>query len=118
MVAKLLYKLALENSVSFANGVGKMCYVALYNNLSHVIKTVEGYESAEANWCDDMLLKAIFWWRDSTRDSSSNSTTTTTTTNTTTTSNGYHQFATDMYLDDDAEVIDAFLDNVFYRVGA
>merc|ERR1719428_1285135 len=65
-IAKLLYKLALENSVSFANGVDKMCYVALYNNLSHVLKTLEGYDSAEAQWCDDMLLKAIFWWRDST----------------------------------------------------
>ena len=110
-VAKLLYKLALENSVSFSNGVSKMCYVALYNNLSHVVKTLDGDESAGAEWCDDMLLKAIFWWReqDSTyrqhqlpiRNNSSSS----------------HHLATDRYLDEDVEVIDAFLDNVFYRVG-
>jgi hypothetical protein len=145
-VAKLLYKLALKNSVSFANGVDKMCYVALYNNLSHVCKTLEGYDSTEAQWCDDMLLKAIFWWRDSHQQqqpsnpsSSSNSnnnnnnnsfqrnnttnmfaTTTATTyapSSTTAAVFTSHHPTTDRYLDDDYEIIDAFFDNVYYRVG-
>jgi len=135
-VAKLLYKLALENSVSFANGVDKMCYVALYNNLSHVLKTLEGYDSMEAQWCDDMLLKAIFWWRDSThpqqqqqqqqlpalpsrssqrgeqpgqRGASSQSSSSF--------QQQQQQHPSDLYLDDDVEIIDAFFENVFYRVG-
>lgn len=113
-VAKLLYKLALENSVSFANGVDKMCYVALYNNLSHVCKTLEGYESLEAQWCDDMLLKAIFWWRDSTQQHQNQNN-----------SNQWspqgrnnNNASTDMYLDEDVEIVDAFFDNVYYRIGA
>lgn len=104
-VAKLLYKLALENSVSFANGVDKMCYVALYNNLSHVCKTLEGYDSMEAQWCDDMLLKAIFWWRDSTQQYNQQQLPPTS------------RNSNDMYLDDDVEIIDAFFENVYYRIG-
>ena len=104
-VSKLLYKLALENSVSFCNGVDKMCYVALYNNLSHVCKTLEGYESVEAHWCDDMLLKAIFWWRDSNANRNNNNS-----------SNNTQHPSNDLYLDNDVEIIDSFLDNVFYRV--
>lgn len=113
-VSKLLYKLALENSVSFANGVDKMCYVALYNNLSHVCKTLEGYESMEAQWCDDMLLKAIFWWRDSTQqhhNSNNNNSYSPQSRNNNNNSSG------DMYLDDDVEIMDAFFDNVYYRIG-
>ena len=109
-VAKLLYKLALENSVSFANGVDKMCYVALYNNLSHVCKTLEGYESMEAQWCDDMLLKAIFWWRDSTQQHNNNS-------NNLQMQNRNNNSSSDTYLDDDVEIMDAFFDNVYYRMG-
>ncbi len=109
-VAKLLYKLALENSVSFANGVDKMCYVALYNNLSHVCKTIEGYESMEAQWCDDMLLKAIFWWRDSTQQYNNNS-------NNLQMQNRNNNSSSDIYLDDDVEIMDAFFDNVYYRMG-
>ena len=133
-IAKLLYKLALENSVSFANGVDKICYVALYNNLSHVLKTLEGYDSAEAQWCDDMLLKAIFWWRDSNHhqqhgsgssSSSSNNTSSsqrsnassTTTGTDTNNSNHHNNSPSDLYLDDDARIIDAFFENVFYRIG-
>jgi len=138
-IAKLLYKLALENSVSFANGVDKMCYVALYNNLSHVLKTLEGYDSAEAQWCDDMLLKAIFWWRDSTnhhtshhgssssghyhasgssgRSGNSSSSHHNLSTGSHSYGNSNSNSLSDMYLDDDAEIIDAFLENVYYRVG-
>jgi len=131
-VAKLLYKLALENSVSFANGVDKMCYVALYNNLSHVCKTLEGYDSVEAQWCDDMLLKAIFWWRDTTHQSSSSSNNNSNHhhhsapsqsrgSSEETSSNNNHNnngsSSSDMYLDGDAEIMDAFFDNVYYRVG-
>ena len=139
-VAKLLYKLALENSVSFANGVDKMCYVALYNNLSHLCKTLEGYDSMEAQWCDDMLLKAIFWWRDSHQQQqpsnpSNNSSSDTSYNNNPSNNHHHHQRATnntmvsasnaihhhptcpDRYLDDDVDIIDAFFDNVYYRVG-
>jgi hypothetical protein len=125
-VAKLLYKLALENSVSFANGVDKMCYVALYNNLSHLCKTLEGYDSMEAQWCDDMLLKAIFWWRDShqqqqpSNPSNNNNHQQRATSNTmVSASNAIHHHPTcpDRYLDDDVDIIDAFFDNVYYRVG-
>eukprot|EP00535_Pseudo-nitzschia_heimii_P009246 CAMPEP_0197177320 /NCGR_PEP_ID=MMETSP1423-20130617/2967_1 /TAXON_ID=476441 /ORGANISM="Pseudo-nitzschia heimii, Strain UNC1101" /LENGTH=495 /DNA_ID=CAMNT_0042626847 /DNA_START=252 /DNA_END=1739 /DNA_ORIENTATION=+ len=131
-IAKLLYKLALENSVSFANGVDKICYVALYNNLSHVLKTLEGYDSAEARWCDDMLLKAIFWWRDSTNhaagggsssgSSSANHHSHSSSSSSARTTEGASAGTTtgslsDLYLDDDAEIIDAFLENVYYRVG-
>ena len=95
-----------------------MCYVALYNNLSHVCKTLEGYESLEAQWCDDMLLKAIFWWRDTTHAHQNNN------------NNNNNQFfasgggrnnnnnsSNDMYLDEDVEIVDAFFDNVYYRIG-
>lgn len=132
--AKILYKLALENSVSFANGVvDKMCYVALYNNLSHVTKTLEGYESSESHWCDDMLLKAIFWWRDTThppsryhRSNDTHNTAHIATNNTVVVpmedlqsmAVSNHQAATDLYLDDDAEIINDFFDTVFYRIGA
>ncbi len=128
-VAKLLYKLALENSVSFANGVDKMCYVALYNNLSHVCKTLEGYESLEAQWCDDMLLKAIFWWRDSTHahqnhhhNSNSSSNNNNNNNNQLFASGGRvtnnnNNNSNDMYLDEDIEIVDAFFDNVYYRIG-
>jgi len=108
-VAKLLYKLALENSVSFANGVDKMCYVALYNNLSHVCKTLDGYESMEAQWCDDMLLKAIFWWRDSTQQHQNQ--------NQWSPQSRNNSASADMYLDEDVEIVDAFFDNVYYRIG-
>merc|ERR1712238_271980 len=71
-VAKSLYRLAIEN-VSLVVGVDKICYVALFNNVSHTCKTLHGYHSPEAYQYDDLLLKAIFWWRDSssTDDSSS-----------------------------------------------
>ena len=111
-VAKLLYKLALENSVSFANGVDKMCYVALYNNLSHVCKTLEGYESMEAQWCDDMLLKAIFWWRDSTQQYNTNNNI-----NNLQMQSRSNNTSSDVYLDDDLEIMDVFFDNVYYRMG-
>jgi len=142
-VAKILYRLALENSVSFSHGVDKLSYVALYNNLSHLCKSLEGCETAgdsssseEALWCDEMLLKAVFWWRDS------KATTTTATSNNNSISNSnYHQAlahhggrlgnsssnsnnnftgteARHCHNDeDDEEIIDAFLDNVFYRIG-
>merc|ERR1712238_524439 len=73
-VAKSLYRLAIEN-VSLVVGVDKICYVALFNNVSHTCKTLHGYHSPEAYQYDDLLLKAIFWWRDSssTGDESSSS---------------------------------------------
>ena len=124
-VSKLLYKLALENSVSFANGVDKMCYVALYNNLSHVCKTLEGYESMEAQWCDDMLLKAIFWWRDSNgqhhnhnqNQNHNHNQSSPQGRNSNNNSNINNSSSADMYLDDDVVIIDSFFDNVYYRIG-
>jgi len=145
-VAKNLYRLALENVISFVNGVDQLCYVAMFNNMSHVYKTLQGFNSQEASRFDLLLLKAIFWWKDtnsfkllsSSSTSSATSTqsnnislplsyqdqedTTTTTTTTMPSSSGSssnHNNASNnsCYEDDDLEIIDSFLENVFYLVG-
>ncbi|OEU09702.1 hypothetical protein FRACYDRAFT_247959 [Fragilariopsis cylindrus CCMP1102] len=41
-IAKSLYKLTIENVSSEIIGVDTMCYVALFNNISHVCKTLTG----------------------------------------------------------------------------
>ena len=127
----MMYQLALENSVSFVNGVDKLCYVALFNNMSHLCKTLDGYHSKEAYIFDTLLLKAIFWWRDS-NISSSNAISTSTAIATSSVSGnnlaGNANFTSTSvvvsnantstnYDDDDEEIIEAFLDNVFYLIG-
>ena len=163
-VAKSLYRLAISNVHSIVHGVDALCYVALFNNISHTCKTLYGYESEEAGDYDILLLKAIFWWRDtnptaspstpsprlpstihnnaedgsatpdarsrhphpanpeveerrslprSTQSSSRrNPIATNTNTDTDTNTN------TASYADTDGEIIDAFLENVFYLLGA
>ncbi|OEU09756.1 hypothetical protein FRACYDRAFT_264063 [Fragilariopsis cylindrus CCMP1102] len=99
-VAHKLYRLAHENVVStFVNGVDQLCYVAIFNNISHVCKTIQGYDSQEANQFDLLLLKAIYWWKD-TSDLCSSTT------------------RTNNYADNDIDIIDSFLEHVFYLIGA
>jgi len=129
VVAKSLYKLAFEN-VSVVVGVDKICYVALFNNVSHICKTLHGYDSQEAYQYDDLLLQAIFWWRDSTDESSrsisssslspSASTSTSLDGSTTTASNSSSSSNSNSYYyaDTDSDIIDSFLENVFYLIGA
>ena len=130
LIARMMYRLGLESVVSFVHGVDKLCYVAMFNNISHVCKTLEGYNSHEAYCFDKMLLKSVFWLKDS---SSSETTTTTTTTataaatiTTTTVSSSGRRISVNnsndvttnnRYDDDDLEIIDAFLGNIFYLIG-
>merc|ERR1711865_232525 len=39
--------------------VDKFCYPAIFNNLSHVCKSLEGYHSYEAYRYDTLLLKSV-----------------------------------------------------------
>ena len=131
-IAKALYRLALQHfSHKGINGVDKLCYPAIFNNMSHLCKTLEGYSSSEAYYYDKLLLKAVYWLIDlssssSNSDSNSNSTTNTHTNSSASTSlmmqqqqqqqrsvdsNGYNVD------DSDADIIDGFLENVFYLVG-
>ena len=145
-VAKNLYRLALENVISFVNGVDQLCYVAMFNNMSHVYKTLHGYNSQEANRFDLLLLKAIYWWKDtnsfkllssqsqqqsqqqSVQQSSNNNASSPPplsyqqdqddTMPTATASNHNNaSSSSSCYDDNDLEIIDSFLENVFYLVG-
>ena len=135
-VAHKLYRLAHENVVStFVNGVDQLCYVAIFNNISHVCKTIQGYDSQEANQFDLLLLKAIYWWKDTSdlcSSTTSSATTTTTTTNhndvnimtsssnnsTSNSNSSTFNRRTNNYADNDIDIIDSFLENVFYLIGA
>lgn len=108
--AKALYALALETLWNTGNTLGggrirsvdKLCVPAIFNNLSHASKVLEGYDSKEASIYDSVLVKSVFWWIDgnsSAYASSSN------TSNLRRASDG------------EAEIIDAFLDTVFYLIG-
>jgi hypothetical protein len=124
LAANQLYRLALSNGNKVgrstpnesANPAGlcssssidyQLCLVAVLNNLSHISKTLMGTDSYEAHQFDRMLLKAIFWFRDS-RDQRRASTAS----NDSTTNYGIYD-----YEDDDAEIIDLFLEYVFYLIG-
>jgi hypothetical protein len=161
-VAHKLYRLALENVITFVSGVDQLCYVAMFNNISHVCKTIQGYDSQEGYQFDLLLLKAIFWWKDTSGVCSSSSTTTssssssssdsssTTATAATATataaiiatrshyddvnimrsnpnsnsssnnssSSNLNNSRTNNYADNDIDIIDSFLENVFYLIGA
>ena len=114
--ANALYLLALEtlwntgNSTGFPGGrirsVDKLCVPAIFNNLSHTSKLLNGYDSQEASVYDKVLLKSVFWWIDgnsSVYDTSSSSVN-----------------STDLRRarDGDAEIVEAFLDTVFHLIGA
>eukprot|EP00536_Pseudo-nitzschia_multiseries_P009285 jgi/Psemu1/22809/gm1.22809_g len=128
LVADKLYRLALDNAVGIDY---RLCIVAILNNLSHVSKTLDGPHSREGFKLDRSLLRAIFWLRDSKTQQQRH---------------GYYgggppaaaafpaqqqqqqqqqqllllpgQQQNDIYEEDDDEIIDLFLDNVFYLIGA
>jgi len=136
-IAKKLYQLALQNfSYKGIYGVDKLCYPAIFNNMSHLCKTLEGYSSSEAYYYDKLLLKAVYWLIDlsssssssnSDSNSNSNSTTNTHTNSSASTSlmmqhqqqQQQHNINTNGYNadDSDTEIIDGFLENVFYLIG-
>mmetsp|Transcript_13812 Transcript_13812/g.34706 ORF Transcript_13812/g.34706 Transcript_13812/m.34706 type:complete len:334 (+) Transcript_13812:143-1144(+) len=111
--AKALYLLALEtlwntgSSAGFNGGrirsVDKLCVPAIFNNLSHCSKVLDGYGSRESSVYDSVLLKSVFWWIDG---NSSVYTSPSVNTDLRRASDG------------DAEVIEAFLDTVFYLIGS
>ena len=155
-IAKVLYELAL-NALMDAHSKGmsglplrsfeRLCCPSVFNNLSHVCKTIQGDKSYEAHYYDTLLLKSIFWLidsacsnnemisnqsspapmastsdfvatsndvvvagnssNDSSNDSSNGS------------SNGSSNVSNiTLYSDNEAEMIDAFFENVFYLIGA
>ena len=126
LAAHQLYRLALSNGNkvgrSTPNETGnpavcssssidyQLCLVAVLNNLSHISKTLVGTDSYEAHQFDRMLLKAIFWWRDS-RDQRRASPAWIDS-NDLTTNYGIYD-----YEDGDTEIIDLFLEYVFYQIG-
>jgi len=56
--------LTLENVLSVVNLVNQLCYVAMFNNMSHVLKALQGYNSPEVYHFDILLLKGINWWKE------------------------------------------------------
>lgn len=114
--AKALYLLALEtlwntgNSAGFNGGrirsVDKLCVPAIFNNLSHASKVLDGYGSHESAVYDSVLLKSVFWWIDGNSDVYAASSSSLSSQDLRRASEG------------DAEVVEAFLDTVFYLVSA
>ncbi len=108
--AKALYALALETLWNTGNtlsggrirSVDKLCVPAIFNNLSHASKVLEGYDSKEASIYDSVLVKSVFWWIDGNSSAYSSSSNTS---NLRRASDG------------EAEIIDSFLDTVFYLIG-
>jgi hypothetical protein len=172
-VAKSLYRLTIENVSSEVVGVDTICYVALFNNISHVCKTLlpPGYNcnSQESYQYDILLLKAIYWWkynvqtgeqRNTTNNNNSSSSSSSSTLASTTASSASSttvMMAMDVdvvddttmrqqelrpqsqsqqeqerimaaadgrtinnsyYAENDIDIIDSFLENVFYLIGA
>lgn len=125
LVAFKLYRLALNNASTqqhaspaspdaSANGNNnsidyRLSVLALLNNLSHVSKTLLGPFSREGLEFDKMLLKAVFWWRDSHEQQQRQRQQQ---------QLREHDVDNDEpYDDDDGEIVDMFLDNVFYLIG-
>jgi hypothetical protein len=117
LVAEKLYCLALNSAIRVGRTISQsphrsasidyqFCLVAVLNNRSHVSKTLEGASSQEASHIDQMLLKAIFWWRDAQEQRRSSLA-----------SNNLDSNHSYGYDNADAEVIDLFLENVFYLIG-
>lgn len=100
-VADSLYRLALGHAVNLtARTQYQLWLLAVLNNLSHISYTMKGPGSDEAIHFDQILLKAIFWYRDSKEQKESNL-------------NSGHQMG---YEDDDVEIVALFLDYVFYLI--
>jgi len=151
-IAKNLYRLALENVHLFENGADQLFYVAMFNNMSHVLKTLQGYNSQEVYHFDMLLLKAINWWKETNPSSRNNNNSGSSlnppslthavivaqqqdelrnnASNSSSFISSNSNSGTNLYTDTDAntnsssyyhdgnlEIIDSFLDNVFYLVG-
>ena len=109
--AKALYVLALETLWNTGNAVGggrirsvdKLCVPAIFNNLSHTSKVLEGYNSKNASIYDSVLVKSVFWWIDGNSSVYASSSS----------SNGPNLRRAS---EGDDEVVDAFLDTVFYLI--
>lgn len=138
-VARLLYRLGLENVVTTLKGVERICYLAIFNNLSHVCKTLEGYESQEAYLYDRLLVRSIYWYKDTetadgvaTTQTSSEingtyspgqSSSTNLQANAIRSNYSYEQGimvneSLGPYNETDSDIIDAFMGNVFYLIAA
>jgi len=112
--ARALYLLALETlwntgaMAGFQGGrirsVDKLCLPAIFNNLSHASKLLDGYASKESSAYDSVLLKSVFWWIDGNSSAYGSSSSFT---------------GSDLRRssDGDEEVIEAFIDTVFYLIG-
>ncbi len=110
--AKALYVLALETLWNTGNAVGggrirsvdKLCVPAIFNNLSHTSKVLEGYDSREASIYDSVLVKSVFWWIDGNSSVYASS-------------SSPNSPNLRRACEGDDEVVDAFLDTVFYLIG-
>lgn len=88
--------------------VDKLCVPAIFNNLSHICKTLDGYSSQEAYDYDNVLLKSVYWWIDGSTATGMTSNSGLRERNSSSKTRGGG---------DDWDVIDAFLETVFYLVG-
>lgn len=96
--SKTLYRLAFHYIKQQIKGVDPICIPALFNNLSHVCKTLEGPYSNEAYFCDVSLLKSVCWWMYSGPADDTNT--------------------RERLLDEEkTQIIKAFLETTFYLIG-
>jgi hypothetical protein len=129
-VAGMLYELALCNiSTLNSSGINQLCHVAMFNNISHVYKTLQGCDSREAYVYDILLLKAIYWWKDSNSNLNESSSTnmmmnmsspiydSSSLRNDTTATVTESMMATSVTSATE-EIIDSFVDNIFYLISA
>lgn len=140
-VAKKLYKLGLEvfsGAPTTFVGVDRLCYPAVFNNLSHVCKVLDGYDSQDSYNYDMFLIKSIYWMIDSRQPISPNQqglevshlytnsiatapsfarSSRNTQINYSTTANTINYTEKNPYDDADDEILEAFLENVFYLIG-
>lgn len=128
-VAGMLYKLALSNiSTVNPSGIDQLCHVAMFNNISHVYKTLQGCDSREAYLYDILLLKAIYWWKDSNSNLNESSSTNmmdmsppvygSSSLRNDTTATVTESMMTTSATSATEEIIDSFLDNIFYLISA
>ncbi|OEU20305.1 hypothetical protein FRACYDRAFT_236380 [Fragilariopsis cylindrus CCMP1102] len=128
-VAGMLYKSALSNiSTLNPSGIDQLCHVAMFNNISHVYKTLQGCDSREAYNYDILLLKAIYWWKDSNSNLNGSSSTNmmnmsppiygSSSLRNDSTATVTESMMTTSVTSATEESIDSFLDNIFYLISA
>jgi len=100
--AKKMYLLAAGGHHGDLHVLDKFCYPAIFNNMSHVCKSLDGYNSYEAYRYDTLLLRSVRLLIDSAAN--------TTSTPTSSSANNYYE--------NDSDIIDSFMENVFYLHGA